>query len=71
MDCVGDFSGGGRVDGGAVDEESLLRGRFRKDRLEETVEDVFDMGGFREDGDDGFLRLGQLVLGSIGLYRLT
>ena len=56
VDGVGDFARGGGVDGRAVDEEALLSaGRWRKDGVEEGVKDVFDVGGLREDGDDGFL----------------
>ena len=55
MDCVGHFARGGRVDGGAVYEQSLSAGGCGEDRFEDAVEDVLDVRWFGEDGDDGFL----------------
>lgn len=60
MDGVGDFAGGGGVDGGAIYEEAFRGaggGREWWERwVEDVVEDVFDMGGLGEDGDYDFLR---------------
>lgn len=67
MHCVCDFDGGGGVDRGAVDEQTVgrrrRRGNGRKIRetgMEDMPEDGFDMGGLRKDGNDDFLerRLG-------------
>ena len=60
MDGVGDFAGGGGVDGGAVDEETfggvgVGEGDFGEGRVEDGVEDVLDVGGLGEGGDDDFL----------------
>lgn len=60
MDGVGDFAGGGGIDGGAVYEEAFggVGGGFEwwERWVEDVVEDVFDMGGLREDGYYDFLR---------------
>lgn len=60
VDGVGDFAGGGGVDGGAVDEEPFGRvgvgeGDLGEGRVEDGVEDVLDVGGLGEGGDDDFL----------------
>lgn len=60
MDGVGDFAGGGGVDGRAVYEEAFGGGgggwERGERRVEDVVEYVFDMGGLGEDGDYDFLR---------------
>lgn len=60
--CVCDFGGGGGVDGGAVDEQTVGRRRrrgkgrkIRETRMEDMPEDGFDVSGLREDSDDDFL----------------
>ena len=55
MDCVGDFARGARVDCGAVDEETFGGLEGREVRVENVVEDVFNVGGFGEDGYNRFL----------------
>ena len=60
VDGVGDFAGGGGVDGRAVYEEAFGGGgggweRWER-RVEDVVEYVFDVGGLGEDGDYDFLR---------------
>lgn len=60
VDGVGNFTGGGGVDGGAVDEEAFSgvgigEGDLGERRMEDGVEDVLDMGGLGEGGDDDFL----------------
>ena len=50
-DPAGDFLGGGGVDCGAVDEDAVAG----RDGVEEGGEDLFDVNGFGEDGDDGVL----------------
>lgn len=59
MDGVGDFAGGGGVDGGAVYEEAFGSGGGRRERWERWVEyvvkNVFDVGRLREDGYYNFL----------------
>lgn len=59
MDGVGDFAGGGGVDGRAVYEEAFRSGGGGWERwerwVEDVVKDVFDMGGLREDGYNNFL----------------
>ena len=61
VDGVGDFAGGGGVDGGAVYKEAFAFVGGCRDWWEgwvqDVVEDVFDVGGLREDGDDDFLRI--------------
>jgi len=52
---VGDLPGRGRVDGGGVDEEALLRQRGQGTGLEDGVEDVLDVLGFGEASYDCFL----------------
>lgn len=59
VDGVRDFAGGSGVDGGAVNEEAFVvcggGGRRGEWRVEDGVKDIFDVGGLREDGYDGFL----------------
>ena len=60
VDGIGDFAGGGGIDGGAVNEEAFRSGgggcEFGERWVEDVVEDVFDMGGLGEDGYYNFLR---------------
>lgn len=56
MDGVGDLTGGSRVDGRAVDEEAF-GGFWEEGRFENIVEDSFDVGGFRKDGYNRFLKI--------------
>ena len=53
---IGDFAGGGRVDGGTIDEKAFVGvGIGGKARVEDVAVYGFDMGGFGEGGDDDFL----------------
>ena len=61
MDGVGDFAGGGGVDGRAVYKQAFRdvgRGWERRERwIQYVVEDVFDVGRLRQDGYYDFLCL--------------
>ena len=56
MYCIGNFSRGRRVNGGAVNEQLLqvVLG-LREGRVQDAVEHVFHVPRFGEDGNDGFL----------------
>lgn len=62
MHGVGDVGGGGGVDGGAVDEETVRGwgrggkgGEVGEAGVKDLAEDGFDVGGLGEYGDDDFL----------------
>ena len=56
MDGIGDFTRRGRVNGGAVDEQSFpVFWWWAKWRMKDAVEDILHVSGFGKDGYDDFL----------------